>query len=104
MIEKVIYLEGIEPVNLFGVKNNRLEKLKEYYPKLKIIARGNEIKVRGDENEINQFEEKVDMIVEYLHKFKHLKESEFDALLREEEEGEEMMRAKETSDDNLLYG
>ena len=104
MIEKVIYLEGIEPVNLYGVKNNRLEKLKAYYPKLKIIARGNEIKVRGDEEEINQFEEKVDMIVEYLHKFKHLKESEFDALLREEEEGEEMMRAKETSDDTLLYG
>lgn len=104
MIEKVIYLEGIEPVNLFGVKNNRLEKLKEYYPKLKIIARGNEIKVKGDEEEINQFEEKVDMITEYLHKFKHLKENEFDALLRGEEEGEEMMRAKEGSEDTLLYG
>lgn len=104
MIEKVIYLEGIEPVNLFGVKNNRLEKLKEYYPKLKIIARGNEIKVKGDEGEINQFEEKIDMIIEYLHKFKHLKENEFDALLRGEEEGEEMMRAKEGSEDTLLYG
>jgi len=104
MIEKVIYLEGIEPVNLYGVKNNRLEKLKEYYPKLKIIGRGNEIKVKGDEEEINQFEEKVDMIIEYLHKFKHLKESEFDALLRGEEEGEEMMRAKEGSEDTLVYG
>ena len=104
MIEKVIYLEGIEPVNLFGVKNNRLEKLKEYYPKLKIIARGNELKVKGDEEEINQFEEKVDMIIEYLHKFKHLKENEFDALLRGEEEGEEMMRAKEGSEDTLLFG
>jgi len=104
MIEKVIYLEGIEPVNLFGVKNNRLEKLKEYYPKLKIIARGNEIKVKGEEEEINQFEEKIDMIIEYLHKFKHLKENEFDALLRGEEEGEEMMRAKEGSEDTLLYG
>lgn len=104
MIEKVIYLEGIEPVNLYGVKNNRLEKLKEYYPKLKIIGRGNEIKVKGDEEEINQFEEKIDMIIEYLHKFKHLKESEFDALLRGEEEGEEMMRAKEGSEDTLVYG
>jgi len=104
MIEKVIYLEGIEPVNLFGVKNNRLEKLKEYYPKLKIIARGNEIKVKGEEEEINQFEEKIDMIIEYLHKFKHLKENEFDALLRGEEEGEEMMRAKEGSEDTLVYG
>jgi phosphate starvation-inducible PhoH-like protein len=104
MIEKVIYLEGIEPVNLYGVKNNRLEKLKEYYPKLKIIGRGNEIKVKGDEEEINQFEEKIDMIIEYLHKFKHLKESEFDALLRGEEEGEEMMKAREGSEDTLLYG
>ncbi len=104
MIEKVIYLEGIEPVNLYGVKNNRMEKLKEYYPKLKIIGRGNEIKVKGDEEEINQFEEKIDMIIEYLHKFKHLKESEFDALLRGEEEGEEMMRAKEGSEDTLVYG
>jgi len=35
MIEKVIYLEGIEPVNIYGVKNIRLEKLKEFYPKIK---------------------------------------------------------------------
>ncbi len=104
MIEKVIYLEGIEPVNLYGVKNTRLEKLKEYYPKLKIIARGNEIKVRGEEQKINEFEEKIDLIIEYLQKFKHLKDSEFDALIRDEGEGEEMMKAKETTEDALVYG
>ncbi|MFO8233946.1 MAG: PhoH family protein [Bacteroidales bacterium] len=104
MIEKVIYLEGIEPVNLYGVKNSRLEKLKEYYPKLKIIGRGNEIIVKGEENEINEFEEKIDTILEYLQKFKHLKEAEFDALLQEEGEGEEMLRAKETTEDTLVYG
>jgi len=102
MIEKVIYLEGIEPVNFFGVKNNRLEKLNEQFPKLKIIARGNEIKVRGEEAEINNFERKVDEILDYLQKFKHLKDSEFDALLADE--GDEMMKAKERSEDALVYG
>jgi phosphate starvation-inducible PhoH-like protein len=97
-------LEGIEPVNLYGVKNTRLEKLKAYYPKLKIIARGNEIKVRGEENEINEFEEKIDLMVEYLHKFKHLKDSEFDALVQDETEGEEMMKAKESGEDAIVYG
>jgi phosphate starvation-inducible PhoH-like protein len=104
MMEKIIYLEGIEPVNLFGVKNNRLKKLQEYYPKLKIIARGNELKVQGEEDEIQEFEEKVDLIVEYLNKFKNLKETEFDALLSDEGEGEEMMKAKEKSEDSLVYG
>jgi phosphate starvation-inducible PhoH-like protein len=104
MMEKVIYLEGIEPVNLFGVKNKRLEKLQEHYPKLKIIARGNELKVQGEEQEVQEFEEKVDLIVEYLNKFKNLKESEFEALLTDEGEGEEMMKAKEKSEDSLVYG
>ncbi|HKL38062.1 MAG TPA: PhoH family protein [Bacteroidales bacterium] len=104
MMEKVIYLEGIEPVNLFGVKNQRLEKLKEYYPKLKIIGRGNELKVQGEEQEIHEFEEKIDLIVEYLNKFKNLKEKEFEALLSDEDEGEQMMKAKESSEDSLVYG
>ena len=104
MMEKVIYLEGIEPVNLFGVKNKRLEKLKNRFPKLKIIARGNEIKVKGEEEEINDFEEKIDLIVEYMHKFRNLKENEFDAFLEDEGEGEELMKNKEKTEDALLYG
>ncbi len=104
MMEKVIYLETIEPVNLFGVKNKRLEKLKEHYPKLKLIARGNELKVQGEEQEVHEFEEKVDLIVEYLNKFKNLKETEFEALLSDEGEGEQMMKAKEKSEDSLVYG
>jgi len=104
MMEKVIYLEGIEPVNLFGVKNKRLEKLKDHYPKLKIIGRGNELKVQGEEQEVQEFEEKIDLIVEYLNKFKNLKETEFEALLTDEGEGEQMMKAKEKSEDSLVYG
>ncbi|MGC9375760.1 MAG: PhoH family protein [Bacteroidales bacterium] len=101
MIEKVIYLEGIEPVNIYGAKNTRLEKIKEFYPKLKIIARGDEIKVKGEEQLIFAFEEKLQLIIEYFLKFKKLSDAEFEALLKGE--GESLLRRKEETDDALIY-
>ena len=101
MIEKVIYLEGIEPVNVYGVKNARLEILKNYYPKLKIVARGDEIKVQGEENLIYEFEEKLQLIIEYFLKFKKLNNEEFEALIKGE--GENLLRRKEEFDDAIIY-
>jgi len=101
MIEKVIYLEGIEPVNIYGAKNARLEKIKEFYPKLKIIARGDEIKVKGEEQLIFAFEEKLQLIIEYFLKFKKLSDAEFEALLKGE--GESLLKRKEETDDALIY-
>jgi len=102
MIEKVIYLEGIEPVNIYGVKNIRLEKLKEFYPKLKIVARGNEIKVKGEEREINLIEEKLQLIVEYFLKFKQMSNNDFELLLKGE--GETLLKRNEDVDDALVFG
>jgi len=82
MIDKVIFLEGIEPVNIYGVKNSKLEILKSHFPKLKIIARGDEIKVKGEEHLINDFEEKLQLLIEYFLKFKKLEDNEFKALLQ----------------------
>lgn len=102
MIEKLIYLEGIEPVNIYGVKNTRLEILKSFYPKLKIIARGDEIKVKGEENLINEFEEKLQLLIEYFLKFKKLEDNEFEALIKGE--GAALLKRKVESDDVLIYG
>ncbi len=102
MIEKLIYLEGIEPVNIYGVKNTRLEILKSFYPKLKIIARGDEIKVKGEEHLINEFEEKVQLLIEYFLKFKKLEDNEFEALIKGE--GTVLLKRKAESDDVLIYG
>ena len=43
MLEKLIYLEGIDPIYIYGVNNVSLEIIKRAFPKLKLIARGNEI-------------------------------------------------------------
>lgn len=101
MIEKVIYLEGIEPVNIYGVKNSRLEILKSFYPKLNIVARGDEIKVKGEEQLINEIEEKLQLIIEYFLKFKKLDDNEFAALIGGD--GISILKRKEESDDAIVY-
>ena len=67
MIEKQIYLEEIDPINLYGVNNQKLEKIKLYFPKLKIIARGHEIKVMGEADRVKDFEEKNEILVRYFN-------------------------------------
>ncbi len=102
MIEKVIFLEGIDQINIYGAKNSRLDILKNSFPKLKIVARGDEIKVKGEEPLINEFEEKLQLIIEYFLKFKKLEDNEFKSLIKGD--GVAMLKRKEQSDDALVYG
>jgi phosphate starvation-inducible PhoH-like protein len=59
MIEKVIILDTVDPVIFFGVNNSNLQLLKTLYPKIRIVARGNVIKVAGNDNELTEFEDKI---------------------------------------------
>ena len=59
MIEKLIVLEDIDPVIFYGVNNANMQLIKALYPKLRIVARGNVIKVLGDEEEMCAFEENI---------------------------------------------
>jgi phosphate starvation-inducible PhoH-like protein len=101
MIEKVIYLEGVDPVSVYGVKNDKLDILKSHFSKLKIIARGDEIKVHGEENQISEFEDKVELIIEYFLKFKKLSNEEFESLVNGE--GEDLLRRREQNDEAIIY-
>ncbi len=81
MTEKIIYLDGIDPVNIYGVKNKHLDKIKGFFPKLKIVARGNELKVIGKEEEITDFELKINVLVDYYHKYNLIHEEDIEQLL-----------------------
>ena len=48
MIEKHIVLEDVDPVVFYGVNNTNIQMIKALYPKLRIVARGNIIKVMGE--------------------------------------------------------
>ena len=74
MIEKLIVLEDIDPVIFYGVNNANMQLIKALYPKLRIVARGNVIKVLGDEEEMCAFEENIVKLEKHCAEYNSLKE------------------------------
>ena len=74
MIEKHIVLEDIDPVIFYGVNNVNMKMIQALYPKLKIVARGNVIKVLGDEEEMCAFEENILALEKHCAQYNSLKE------------------------------
>ena len=74
MIEKHIVLEDIDPVVFYGVNNTHMQMIKALFPKLRIVARGNVIKVMGDEEELCAFEEAVLALEKHCDKYNSLNE------------------------------
>ncbi len=74
MIEKHIVLEDIDPVFFYGVNNTNIQMIKALYPKLRIVARGNVMKVMGDEEEICAFEESMLALEKHCAQYNSLKE------------------------------
>ncbi|MBE0653828.1 MAG: PhoH family protein, partial [Bacteroidales bacterium] len=81
MMEAVIYLDGVDPVVFFGVNNKRYERIRQHFPKLKIMSRGNEIKVRGDEKEIRKFQDKMDLFFGHLNRFNDISMDDLDEMM-----------------------
>ena len=76
MTEKHIVLEDIDPVIFYGANNVHLQMIKALYPKLRIVARGNVVKVLGDEEQMCAFEDNIEMLRKHVLKFNSLKEED----------------------------
>ncbi|MCI5854301.1 MAG: PhoH family protein [Prevotella sp.] len=74
MIEKHIVLEDIDPVALYGAGNANLHIIRSMYPKLRIVARDNVIKVLGDEEQLAAFEESIEKMQQHVVKHNCMKE------------------------------
>ena len=72
LIEKHIVLEDIDPVVFYGVNNSHLQMIKSLFPKLRIVARDNVIRVLGDEDEMAKFEECVESMQRHVLKYNAL--------------------------------
>ena len=84
MIEKHIVLEDIDLVTFYGVNNCNLQMVKALYPKLRIVARGNVMKVLGDEEEMCQFEEHIQTLQDYCSKYNSLNEETILSIIKGE--------------------
>lgn len=89
MIEKHIVLEDIDPVVLYGANNSHLQIIKALYPKLRIVARDNVMRVLGDEEQMAVFEENIEKI--RLHVLKYNSINDEDIL--------DIIKGKKTKDD-----
>ena len=81
MNELKIDLDNINPVTLWGSNNEYFEVIKKQFPKIKIVARGNEVKILGDDTEITNFTSRFSKIVQHVEKFQSLSTSELERFL-----------------------
>ena len=74
MIERIYILESVDPVIFYGVNNSNMQLIKTLFPKLRIVARGNVMKVIGDEDEAELFLKKIREVEKYCEEFNSLSE------------------------------
>lgn len=96
MIEKHIVLEDIDTVVFYGVGNAHLQMIRSLYPKLRIVARDNIIRVLGDEEQIASFEEAIELIRRHILRFNYLREEDILDIIHGK-------RTKEVPDDVVVY-
>src|SRR5512133_16458 len=102
MIEKVVYLEGVDPQTFYGTANRNLDKLKSFVPKLKVIGRDYELKVLGEPSEISRFESDVDKLLDFVQQRNRLSEDDVEKIIMQEDDS--LRHFNETDEDVLIFG
>ncbi|BDW93842.1 MULTISPECIES: PhoH family protein [Flagellimonas] len=102
MNELVIELTEISPQEFFGQQNSNIELLKKYFPKLKIVARGNKIKVFGDEELLEEFDKRFDELTGQFAKYNKLDENMIERVLTSN--SKEDYTSSSSSGDVLVHG
>ncbi len=103
MAEKNIELISVEPIVLFGVNDAKLDYIRTFFPKLRIIARGNMIKVIGDLEQIIRFEESIDAFQQYFKRYGTLTHANVESVMSGAVEGNSENKNGEPTD-ILVYG
>ena len=81
MNELIIELSEISPRDFFGEQNSHIELLKSYFPKLKIVARGNKLRIYGDEEMLEEFDRRFNMLIDHYGKYNRLDENSIERVL-----------------------
>ncbi len=102
MFEKLIVLEGVDPLEFYGVNNAKIDLIKTFFPKLKIISRGNQLIVKGDKKESLAFEKKLELLLDHYHQFNVLSEETIRQVMNNDPLA--MDALNESQGDVLLHG
>ncbi len=100
MTEIQLRLEDIDPSEFYGMANRNLEEIAKRFPQLKIVARGDTIRVSGPEAGIGEFEKKFSALTAYFQKYGHLSQQTVAQLL----DGSLSLTDTPTQEDVIVYG
>ncbi|AGC77829.1 phosphate starvation-inducible protein PhoH [Nonlabens dokdonensis] len=101
MNELIIDLSETNPREFFGVKNTNLAFLKSHFPKLKIVARGSKIKVYGDEEQLGEFDKRIQLMLNHFGKYNKIDVNVMERLLTTDSDHHEIVKG---NDDVLVHG
>ena len=105
MNELVIELTDISAQDFFGMNNETITSLKNYFPKLKIVARGNKVKAFGDEVVLDEFEKRFDLLTSHFARYNRLDENSLERILASDDsEVTALKDIPESSDATLVHG
>ena len=102
MNELILELTDVSPREFFGQQNENIDLLKKYFPKLKIVARGSKIKVYGDEELLEEFEKRFDLLTAHFIKYNKLDENSIERVLTSSEE--DPINSSANSGETLVHG
>lgn len=102
MTERVILLDGIDPVVILGANNRLLDQIQGYFPKVRLIARGNEIKCVGEAEEVALFTGKMSELIEYYRHYNRLEEGDLERLILDD--GHMRSATNGEFEDALVFG
>lgn len=101
MQEKEITIDSVDLRDFFGPQNEKLKFIEKHFSKLKIIARGNTLKVLGEQKEIELFELKFEQLVKHFNRYSGLTENQIERILGE---GGDEVSNSDHKDDVLVFG
>ncbi len=102
MTEITLNIEGIDPIDFFGVNNSRFNYIKKSFPTLRMVSRGSSIKAEGSENDISVFKQKVELMVDYIEHNGKLTEESIEKIILSEN-GNKPRKEKDTGN-IIVYG
>jgi phosphate starvation-inducible PhoH-like protein len=103
--ELIIELTDISAQDFFGMNNETITSLKNYFPKLKIVARGNKVKAFGDEAVLDEFEKRFDLLTSHFARYNRLDENSLERILTSDDsEVTALNDVPKSSDATLVHG
>ena len=103
LTELTLNIEGVDPIDFFGVNNTRFNFIKKSFPTLRMVSRGNTIKAEGSEGDIATFKQKVERMVDHIERFGKLSEDNIDTIMNSDEDKARDKKDKDTSN-IIVYG